>query len=143
MQFLLDNLMFYLHVDVIDVQYARLKERLETSTEFEQVQRAHREYLQTMARQAFLRSPVITRAFEHVFRVCLHFCELVQNAERSQHRFDHIQQAFEQESCFLFTILSKKTGGTASASGSPHLAQLVTRINFNYYYQSHAATLGM
>lgn len=61
MQFLIDNLQFYLHVDVVEVQFALLQDCIGRSHDFESVLLAHDKYLAALAQHCFLHTRVSSR----------------------------------------------------------------------------------
>ncbi|GAB5357705.1 hypothetical protein AAMO2058_000397500 [Amorphochlora amoebiformis] len=142
MQFLVDNLQYYLQVDVLDVAHSELERRVRDATGFEAVARAHTMYLSTLAERCFLYTPVIHRAFRTVFEVCTHFCGLVgvPGAGRLDasglRRVSGLARDFRLQSTFLFSVLAK----TSARGASPHLQQLILRIDYNRSYSREAAT---
>ncbi|XXQ35364.1 Spindle pole body component [Plasmodiophora brassicae] len=143
MQFLLDNLQIYLHVDVIEAQYSLLVDAINKARAFEAIKLAHDRYLAVLAQQCFLHARVIMRAFEHVFAVCIRFCALIESGSKLDDEVARqvmgIRNDFQRESCFLFSVLSSKTGQYSA----PHLSQLVLRVNFNGYFSGQVARIGL
>lgn len=118
-------------------------------------------YLAVLAQQCFLHARVIMRAFEHVFAVCIRFCALIESGSKLDDEVARqvmgIRNDFQRESCFLFSVLSSKTGQYSA----PHLSQvrtavhiptrlshvlpdqLVLRVNFNGYFSGQVARIGL
>jgi hypothetical protein len=135
MAFFVDNLQFYLNVDVIETQYQELQKKVGESQDFETVKTSHEQYLHAIASQSFLHSTVIRRALDDVFRVCLQFCFLV-----SKHSDDlllipseeltTLSKDFDRYLCFLFSLIARLN------------TQLVLKLDFNGYLSAQSMSIG-
>jgi hypothetical protein len=54
MSFVVDNLHYYLQVDVVDAAFGRMRAELEAASDFEQAVAAHAAYLSTISAQCFV-----------------------------------------------------------------------------------------
>jgi gamma-tubulin complex component 4 len=135
MGFLVDNLQFYLHVDVLDVQFAKLVKSITGAQEgdFEALQRAHAQFTADVSEQCFFSTPVVERVLEDLCGKVLSFCTLLKNKDKDEKELDAevlaLSQGFERQVQLLFKILSGVRGSVA-----PHLAQLLLRFDFNQYF---------
>eukprot|EP00742_Colponemidia_sp_Colp-10_P009975 GILJ01010917.1.p1 GENE.GILJ01010917.1~~GILJ01010917.1.p1 ORF type:complete len:692 (+),score=113.50 GILJ01010917.1:50-2125(+) len=146
MSYLIDNLFMYLELDVLAIQFNKLQQAIESSTDFETVRRSHEDYLVTITSQCFVCVPQIMKALDDVFDKCYKFCQLVQRVYQSDqsrpwsieilNEFAAIRKEFERQSSFVFTILSGFKGHHSS------LAQLLLRFDYNRYFTTVAANLG-
>ncbi|KAL0476593.1 hypothetical protein AKO1_006098, partial [Acrasis kona] len=145
MAFLIDNLCFYLHADVIEVQYEVLMERIKSTRDFEVALRSHEDYLQKIAAQCFLNKKQINVLYK-LFDMILKLCYIVDSEYSSfegalkLHVFDEdkstnlymkvqeLAALFDAQSSLLFQILS------GQKVLSPHLAQLLVRLDYNKFY---------
>jgi len=140
MQFLVDNLQYYLQVDVFDSQHSVLEQRIHAAQGLEALQEAHRMYLHTLQRRCFFDWRVIHNAFRTVFEVCTSFCNLVtlQGDGRTLTdsellRVEDLAKRFKRQAHFLYSMLDMQTSGR-SAEAHTHLQQLVLRIDYNGSY---------
>nr|KAG5690685.1 hypothetical protein BaRGS_013471 [Batillaria attramentaria] len=104
MSFLVDNLQYYLQVDVIESQYGLLLDQINSTRDFEAVKLAHEQFLAALLAQSFV----------------------------------HMKSNFQRQSSILFRILSS----VSSHNASPHLTQLLLRLDFNKYYTTAGGQLG-
>lgn len=84
MSFIVDNLQFYIHVDVIDSQFAHMQKLIQQSQDFEQIHKAHEDYLQTIGNQCFLHVKPIMNALYSMFYCCMQLCGMIRNSSSMQ-----------------------------------------------------------
>ena len=87
----------------------------------------------------------VTTALHQIFQLCLALCRLLAYAEAAERgsradeacrtQFANISREFSRQSAFLFAFLSNMS----SPQQSPHLAQLLLRLNFNQFFQVRAS----
>ncbi len=135
MAFFVDNLQFYLQVDVIDSQYQELQKKIAESKDFETVKAAHEQYLNAISSQSFLRSTMIRRALDDIFRVCLQFCSLLNKfgddlTKVSLSEVATLTKDFDRYLCFLFSLIARLN------------TQLVLRLDFNGFLSSQSLQIG-
>lgn len=139
MQFVVDNLQFYLQVDVLEVQYHKLIDTIEKTKDFEQVRNAHEEYLAVLTQQCFLHDKhFIIKYINRILSLCMEFCHYIEKAEKKTYSEDEqlefIKQLsvdFDKNCAFLFGILSKVT---SKVGNRMYLAKLKMRIDYNFYF---------
>ena len=138
MVFLMDNLQHYLHVDVLEAQWQSLMRTAETCADFEELSAAHEACLSALHAQCFLQAASVNSALHQICQLCLSLCRMLSYAEagasneatyRSQ--YATVSREFSRQSAFLFAFLSNMS----SPQQSPHLAQLLLRLNFNSFFK--------
>ena len=98
---------------------------------------AHETCLQTLHSQCFLQTPSVASALHQIFLLCLSLCRMLAYAEAGvraeatyRAQFATLSREFSRQSAFLFAFLSNMP----SSQASPHLAQLLLRLNFNSFF---------
>ena len=88
--------------------------------------------------QCFLQAGTVATALHQIFQLCLALCGMLslsqlgvasEAAFRAQ--FATVSREFSRASSFLFAFLSNMS----SPQASPHLAQLLLRLNFNSFWR--------
>ena len=96
----------------------------------------HERCLEAIQTQCFLHTPSVSAALHRIFEICLTFCRLLSDAdtgireERAREEHSAVTREFARQSNFLFAYLSN----ISSPSASPHLSQLLLRLNFNNFF---------
>eukprot|EP01006_Ploeotia_vitrea_P064278 TRINITY_DN87463_c0_g1_i1.p1 TRINITY_DN87463_c0_g1~~TRINITY_DN87463_c0_g1_i1.p1 ORF type:complete len:458 (-),score=240.47 TRINITY_DN87463_c0_g1_i1:34-1284(-) len=141
MQFLVDNLQYYLHVDVVEVQFQALVDRISQSSDFVAVMSAHEDFVNSLTRLCFLHARPISRALDRIFILCFDFCHLIkqQGVNVDVDAIEQMRKEFDMQASILFTILSRKTGLFSSS----HWSQLVLRLDYNRHLSNVAMNLGV
>eukprot|EP00466_Bigelowiella_natans_P014986 jgi/Bigna1/66800/fgenesh1_pg.2_\ len=143
MQFLVDNLQFYLQVDVPrrTALHPRVQNQAGQSPSRQFSTLIGSVYLATLSERCFLHARVIHRSFRTVFELCTDFCNLVSFQGRGPfqapelRRIQALAREFKLQSTFLFSMLAQSTGQSAS---NLHLQQLILRIDYNRSYTREA-----
>lgn len=143
MAFLVDNLQYYLQVDVIESQYSILMNKIENTRDFEVLRLAHDHFLSSLLSQCFIHMKHISGCLKEILELCNAFCGLMMHAEvilsaQEMRQLDEITQGFQRQSNLLFKLLSS----IRSHQASPHLCQLLLRIDFNKYFSMAGGQLG-
>lgn len=142
MAFLVDNLQYYLQVDVIESQFSILLDKIHTTRDFEAIRLAHDQFITALLSQSFLLMRHVNHCLQEILENCHKFCVLVKQYdsadERLQQHMETITKNFQLQSNLLFKILSS----VRSHQASPHLAQLLLRIDFNKYFSQAGGQLG-
>jgi hypothetical protein len=147
MQFLINNLQYYLQVDVLEVQHAILLDTLSKARDFDALRRAHDAYLTALTHDCFLTHKTLLRSFEQTFDSCLALSELIMAQTASDHdgwdvagvaALERIVQDFKTQSNFIYVILTTATTSVTS----PHIAQLLTRLDYNAYFSAASFVSG-
>lgn len=137
MTFLVDNLQYYLQVDVLEAQYSILQEKINGTKDFETLRLAHDHFITTLLAQSFLLTKQVSHCLNEIMDLCLSFCTLVSQAqsklsERELAQIQNIRKNYSRQSSLLLKLFS----GVRSHQASPHLAQFLLRIDFNKYFSS-------
>ncbi|XP_031558122.1 gamma-tubulin complex component 4-like [Actinia tenebrosa] len=132
MAFLVDNLQYYLQVDVLEAQYTQLIDKINNTRDFESIRLAHDNFITTLMAQSFLLMKPVAHCLEEILSLCQAYCTLLLQitdviSERIETQLYDISKNYERQSNLLFKILSS----VRSHQASPHLAQLLLRIDFN------------
>jgi len=144
MGFLIDNLQYYLQVDVIESQFSRLVEKMRGTRDFEECRLALDTFLSKLQAQCFLQERLISKCIENLVKQCealTRLSKLLDSAQESvdsNEELESISRNFSAHSLFLFKCLTK----SESMHSSPHLSQLLMRLDFNGYYSESGGTLG-
>ncbi|XP_074651183.1 gamma-tubulin complex component 4-like [Tubulanus polymorphus] len=142
MAYLLDNLQYYLQVDVIESQYSILLGKIEATHDFEAIRLAHDQFLAALLVQSFLHMKTVSRYLKEILEICNNFCVLMQGEAPSQeaetNKLEELSKSFQVQSGLLFRILSS----VQSHQSSPHLAQLLLRMDFNKFFSMAGGQLG-
>ena len=110
-----------------------------TVADFEALVRAHDACLAALHAQCFLGdgAGAVASALHQIFQLCLALCRMLSYADAGERaesayraQFSTLQREFARQSAFLFAFLSNMS----SPQASPHLAQLLLRLNFNEFF---------
>jgi gamma-tubulin complex component 4 len=144
MAFFIDNLQYYVQVDVLETQFAILMGKIRGTHDFESIRHAHDVYLNTLLTQLFSRLTPVWKSIKEILHLCHRFHSLVETAavigslsENDTTQLEMIAKDFSRHASLLFHILSN----VKSYSSSPHLAQLLLRVDFNQYFTTHPSSL--
>lgn len=141
MAFLIDNLQYFLQVDVLETHFIQLLQKIESTRDFEAVRLAHDQFLVSLMAQCFLLTKPVHHCLIEILDLCFSFCSLMTQTstvtERELTHMDKLAQGFNRQSSLLFKILS----GVRNHHASPHLTQLLLRLDFNKYYSQAEGAL--
>ncbi|XP_043933472.1 gamma-tubulin complex component 4 isoform X2 [Protopterus annectens] len=143
MAFLVDNLQYYLQVDVLESQFSQLLQQINATRDFESIRLAHDHFLSNLLAQSFILLKPVFHCLNEILDLCHNFCSLVnQNLgpldERGAAQLDILVKGFSRQSSLLFKILSS----VRNHQINPDLAQLLLRLDYNKYYTQAGGTLG-
>lgn len=96
MSFLIDNLQFFLHVDIIDVQFSILKKRIENSQDFEEARKAHDTFLTVLANHSLLNVKQIMNTLDKICILCIQFCDIIQTVETNNQLDKQFESSINQ-----------------------------------------------
>ena len=139
MSFFIVNIWSYFHLDVLEVQWMKLTRSLKELNEFEDLRLNIKTYLESIYIQTFLNFPQIVRSLFKIVGYSKEFCVLISKMEVGGDLIYDIetdilvlQQRFDQHVSKFIRLINH-----LNQAGSTHyLSQLLTRLNFNGYYQS-------
>uniref|UniRef100_A0A1A7YDD3 Gamma-tubulin complex component n=2 Tax=Iconisemion striatum TaxID=60296 RepID=A0A1A7YDD3_9TELE len=143
MAFLIDNLQYYLQVDVLESQFSQLLQQINSTRDFESIRLAHDHFLSNLLAQSFILLKPVFHCLNEILELCQNFCSLVsQNVvsldERGTAQLDLLVKGFRRQSSLLFKILSSVRNHQINSD----LAQLLLRLDYNKYYTQAGGTLG-
>ncbi|XP_072480962.1 gamma-tubulin complex component 4-like isoform X5 [Notamacropus eugenii] len=143
MAFLVDNLQYYLQVDVLESQFSQLLHQINSTRDFESIQLAHDHFLSNLLAQSFILLKPVFHCLNEILDLCHSFCSLVsQNLgpldERGAAQLSILVKGFSRQSSLLFKILSSVRNHQINSD----LAQLLLRLDYNKYYTQAGGTLG-
>ncbi|XP_014671530.1 PREDICTED: gamma-tubulin complex component 4-like [Priapulus caudatus] len=143
MSFLVNNLQYYLMVDVLETQFATLVSKIQSTKDFEAIRLAHDSFLTSIQAQCFLLLKPVSYCIGEILNLCQSFCTLTMSSavpptQREHDQLNNISQAFGRQTSLLFKILSR----VRNHQSSPHLAQFLMRIDFNKFFTGSGGQLG-
>ncbi|KAJ8412992.1 hypothetical protein AAFF_G00105740 [Aldrovandia affinis] len=143
MAFLVDNLQYYLQVDVLESQFSQLLLQINSTRDFESIRLAHDHFLSNLLAQSFILLKPVFHCLNEILELCHSFCSLVsQNLgpldDRGTAQLDILVKGFSRQSFLLFKILSSVRNHQINSD----LAQLLLRLDYNKYYTQSGGTLG-
>uniref|UniRef100_A0A2K5DF17 Gamma-tubulin complex component n=1 Tax=Aotus nancymaae TaxID=37293 RepID=A0A2K5DF17_AOTNA len=143
MAFLVDNLQYYLQVDVLESQFSQLLHQINSTPDFESIRLAHDHFLSNLLAQSFILLKPVFHCLNEILDLCHSFCSLVsQNLgpldERGAAQLSILVKGFSRQSSLLFKILSSVRNHQINSD----LAQLLLRLDYNKYYTQAGGTLG-
>ena len=87
----------------------------------------------------------VATALHEIFELCLSLCRMLSYVEHGaaaeatyRSQFATVSREFSRQAAFLFAFLSNMS----SPQASPHLAQLLLRLNFNEFFLQEGAAQG-
>ncbi|XP_061886467.1 gamma-tubulin complex component 4 [Entelurus aequoreus] len=143
MAFLIDNLQYYLQVDVLESQFSQLLQQIHSTRDFESIRLAHDHFLSNLLAQSFILLKPVFHCLNEILELCQSFCSLVSQSvalldERGTAQLDILVKGFRRQSSLLFKILSSVRNHQINSD----LAQLLLRLDYNKYYTHAGGTLG-
>ncbi|TNM90627.1 hypothetical protein fugu_002916 [Takifugu bimaculatus] len=141
MAFLIDNLQYYLQVDVLESQFSQLLQQINSTRDFESIRLAHDHFLSNLLAQSFILLKPVFHCLNEILELCQSFCSMVSQSmapldERGTAQLDLL--GFRRQSSLLFKILSSVRNHQINSD----LAQLLLRLDYNKYYTQAGGTLG-
>ncbi|XP_073819750.1 gamma-tubulin complex component 4 [Musca autumnalis] len=153
LMFFVDNLQYYIQVDVLDSQFSILLNTVLNEADFEQIQRAHSVFQANILSLCFLqtdddasRTNVLQTSLlncnnpvyliiNEVFHICNDFCTLIDN-EKSEENVDENTDKLGERFATLVQQLINLLVGLKSATSTAPLSQLLLRLDYNHWFSS-------
>ncbi|CAD5116396.1 DgyrCDS5290 [Dimorphilus gyrociliatus] len=137
MNFIVNNLQFYLQVDVIEWEFSELLEKINKTMDFEHVSVAHDAFVTSLLTKSFLLTKPISNCIRTILDLCLAYTKLIKKSGEfvtdSDNEFlSSITKSFERQTKILVQILSD----VRNHGSSPHIRQLLLRIDYNRFFSS-------
>ena len=130
MSFVIDGLLSYFYLDVLEVRWSKLKESLSSLKEFEDLRRQVASYLESIYSHTFLNHPQIITLVFGLVAIIKNFLFEVQQ-EPTDESMTKLHEEFDTATSKFLT----KIEDLNSKSSSQYLSQLLIRMNFNRYYE--------
>lgn len=140
--FIVDNLQYYLQVDVLESQYAIMEGNMKNTRNFEDVQRAHSVFLANVMSQTFLTGNVkekknpVNKLIRLLLRLCDDFILQASTWEVANLLLtekEELKTLSDTLDC-LMDWLTKTLNRVRSQPSGEHLAQLLLRLDFNRWF---------
>lgn len=140
--FAVDNLQYYLQVDVLESQYTIMENSMKNTRNFEDVQRAHSIFLANVMSQTFVLDGNIEKGnpVKKLIRLLLRLCndfilqasvwELGNLLAREKEELKTLSDTLDS----LMDWLTKTLNRVRTQSSGEHLAQLLLRLDFNRWF---------
>ena len=98
MAFIVNNLQYYLHVDVLESEQSRLQAAVEAAEDYEQLRHAHGCFLAAVSSQCFLQSAPVSECLRELLAACQELC----GAIPAGGDLSSLQQRLQRQSHLLF-----------------------------------------
>ncbi|GAB6032472.1 Gamma-tubulin complex component 4 [Chamberlinius hualienensis] len=135
MAFIVDNLQYYLQVDVLESQFCNLLHKVNSTRDFEKIKVDHVSFINNIVMRTFISVGKVSQCLQEFMQLCLAFCGKVKESLHLQpSQLQYFEKAFHQQYTGLITVLNLER----SHDVSPHLKQFILRIHFNDYFQNLA-----
>ncbi|CAL7948521.1 unnamed protein product [Xylocopa violacea] len=140
--FIIDNLQYYLQVDVLESQYTIMEANMKNTRNFEDVQRAHSVFLANVMSQTFLlgnsteRKNAVNKLIKLLLRLCDDFIlqasmwEVGNLLLTEKEELKTLSDTLES----LMDWLTKTLNRVRAQPSGEHLAQLLLRLDFNRWF---------
>ncbi|XP_076645164.1 gamma-tubulin complex component 4 [Halictus rubicundus] len=140
--FIIDNLQYYLQVDVLESQYTIMEANMKNTRNFEDVQKAHSIFLANVMSQTFLlgstteRKNPVNKLIKLLLRLCDDFIlqasmwEVGNLLLTEKEELKTLSDTLES----LMSWLTKTLNRVRAQPSGEHLAQLLLRLDFNRWF---------
>lgn len=140
--FIVDNLQYYLQVDVLESQYTMMELNMKNTRNFEDVQKAHSIFLANVMSQTFLlgnsieRTNPVNKLIKLLLRLCDDFIlqasmwEVGNLVLTEKEELKTLSDTLES----LMDWLTKTLNRVRAQPSGEHLAQLLLRLDFNRWF---------
>ncbi|CAL4075841.1 unnamed protein product, partial [Meganyctiphanes norvegica] len=148
MGLLVDNIQYYLQVDVLASESSVLLEAVSIARDYQHLETSHQAFLAAITHQCFLNNKIVSKCLNNLLTLVHNFCNVLESlniskaqekkvdrgcsvtgsaqVRSSQKRVQEINSEFEVVAAQLFWVLSLQR--------SKHTTQLIMRIDYNKYY---------
>lgn len=147
MNLLVDNIQYYLQVDVLASESSVLLDVVSNAKDYQQLETAHQAFTAAITHQCFLNNKIVSKCLNNLLSLVHDFCNVIESLnisgrssltgnEHSQtsqtlneaqaSKVSEINSEFEVVAAQLFWVLSLQR--------SKHTTQLIMRIDYNKYY---------
>lgn len=130
MAFVIEGLLSYFYLDVLEVRWAKLKDSLSSLKEFEDLRRQVSSYLESIYSHTFLNHPQIIALVFNLVNTIKEFLRDL-NEGPTDESITRLHEEFDTSISKLLARIEDLN----SKSSSQYLSQLLIRLNFNRYYE--------
>ncbi|XP_053984864.1 gamma-tubulin complex component 4 [Hylaeus volcanicus] len=140
--FIIDNLQYYLQVDVLESQYTIMETNMKNTLNFEDVQKAHSIFLANVMSQTFLlgssteRKNPVNKLIKLLLRLCDDFilqASMWEVGNLILTEKEELKTLSDTLEC-LMSWLTKTLNRVRAQPSGEHLAQLLLRLDFNRWF---------
>jgi gamma-tubulin complex component 4 len=137
MAFLIDNVQYYVQVDVLESQFSLLLQNITSTLDFESIKLAHERFVTTLQGQLFLLMPPVSSCLTEILDICTSFCAVVHSTQlsftdRDKSQISLLARDFDRQSSLLLRLLTSMK----NHQHSPHLAQMMLRVDYNKFFST-------
>lgn len=138
MSFVIDNLLSYFYLDVLEVNWIKMKNNLKSIKEFEELRRVVSNYLESIYVLTFLNTPAIVQNIFSMVRIAKKFVYLVERIHQGEKLDDLASEPkkISREFDSIVIEFMRHVNNLNQGNSSQYLSQLLTRLDFNDYYQT-------
>lgn len=79
--YVIDNIYYYLQVDVIECQFSILIKKIKESKSYKAIDIAHKLFIQSIITQSFLSQPSIKNDIDYLIKLSMEYSLLIHNTE--------------------------------------------------------------
>nr|XP_045612841.1 gamma-tubulin complex component 4-like [Procambarus clarkii] len=159
MSLLVDNIQYYLQVDVLESQHWQLIADIGKIQDYQHLARAHHNFLVSVSAQCFLNNSMVSNSLQQLLKLVHKFCTILESLFNNESKdrnlalrsvvplgtqpvilssaeqIMELNEAFERAAAQLFFVLSN----LRLHQGSQYTSQLIMRIDYNKYYSKNTA----
>ncbi|KAB0803192.1 hypothetical protein PPYR_00162 [Photinus pyralis] len=168
LMYIVNNLQYYLQVDVIEARFAILKSAIQDANEFEDIIRLHSEFLKNLLHETFVmtaykdselkckhtlyqvpalkqeKNSMVYETILQILSVCDKFCSLVKNWQSDLTEVDLQKLSkLKTESESLIEMLLHVLYSLHQKSSGQHLLQLLHHIDYNRWFSKNIVNLNL
>ncbi|XP_075145773.1 gamma-tubulin complex component 4 [Haematobia irritans] len=155
LMFFVDNLQYYIQVDVLDSQFSILLNTVLNEADFEQIQRAHSVFQANILSLCFLQTDAedasrtnclqsstlhsnnpVYLIINEVFHICNDFCSTLDKEKVEETLVDQVTDQLGERFGSLVQQLINLLIGLKSAASTAPLSQLLLRLDYNHWFSS-------
>ncbi|XP_023024643.2 gamma-tubulin complex component 4 [Leptinotarsa decemlineata] len=166
LMFLVNNLQYYLQVDVIEAQFSLLLKAVENANEFEDIIKVHHEFITNLLAKTFVSTPdeehiyankhrlyqvpavqyeIPSRVYSIIIRLlelCDEFCLVAStwNSELTEPELEELEIFQKRSDTVIESLLFILHRLHEKVSGQ-HLLQLLSQLDFNKYFSKNKADI--
>ncbi|CAF0786935.1 unnamed protein product [Didymodactylos carnosus] len=147
MSFFINNLQYYIQIDVLEHKYQQLIKSIQSSKDFQHIKHLHELFLNDIQTDCFMLMPATYKSIKQILTLCMSFCLFIKHFEQEKEKMTNIMvettieqlgKDFNSETRLLFGML----GAVQKRNALPQLAQFLARLDFNRYLTDNNGSFG-